>query len=555
MRRFPRLFVRGYPSRWRFLCAAALALVTMFALLMPNRAAIAQGEPDAPVLAADSDPNWRAAYWNNKDLAGDPVLQRDEPDINYDWGNGSPDGSINNDRFSARWNRYLYLEEGRYRFEATSDDGVRVFVDGQRIINGWSDHGVRTFSGTLNLATGHHLVQVEYYENVGAALVRLGWARESGNGGGGGGEPTIQNWRGEYFNNPDLNGSPTLVRDDKNVDFNWGSGSPASGINADNFSVRWQRSINLGAGNYRFEVTVDDGVRLWVNNHLLIDEWREQAATTYRGDIYLPDGAIPLRVEYLERAGDARIRLNWKRTDQPAPEPEITSWRGEYFNNRDLSGNAVLVRNDNELTFDWGDGSPDSSVNADNFSVRWTRKVNFEGGRYRFTVRADDGVRLYIDDDRVINEWHSASDDKFTYDVTLSKGNHKIRLEYYERTGTAFVRLNWDRLRDARIPAGNLITCVPPQPKNYAWIKLYRLDGNNKWYSIGRGIGAIQASGFLKIDGLPVDSGRFGSEGEPYKIEQWIDGKVAQSVGDFLAGQPEFRMRTFTDNYTPWQCQ
>lgn len=532
--------------------AAVLCFLTFFFFGSFTPVALAQDDPDGPVRAADSDPNWRATYWNNKDLAGDPVLQRDEPEINYDWGNGSPDGAVNADRFSARWTRYLYLEEGRYRFEATSDDGVRVFVDDQRIINGWSDHGVRTFSGSINLTTGHHLVRVEYYENVGAAVVRLGWARESG---GGGNEPSIQNWRGEYFNNPDLNGSPVLVRDDKNVDFNWGSGSPASGINADNFSARWTRSINLGAGNYRFEVTVDDGVRLWVNNHLLIDEWREQAATTYRGDIFVPEGSIPLRVEYLERSGDARIRLSWKRIDQPAPEPEITSWRGEYFNNRDLSGSPTLVRDDSEINFDWGNGSPDGSINSDNFSVRWTRKINFEGGRYRFTVRADDGVRLYIDDNRVINEWHSANDDKYTYDVTLSKGNHKIRLEFYERSGTAFVRLNWDRLGDVRVPAGNLITCVPPQPKNYAWIKLYRLDGNNKWYSIGRGIGSIAASGFLKIDGLPVDSGRFGSAGEPYKIEQWIDGKVVQSTGDFLAGQPEFRMRTFTDNYTPWQCQ
>jgi hypothetical protein len=108
---------------------------------------------------------------------------------------------------------------------------------------------------------------------------------------------------------------------------------------------------------------------------------------------------------------------------------------------------------------------------------------------------------------------------------------------------------------DVQAPVGNLITCVPPQPKNYAWIKIYRLDGNNKWYSIGKGIGSVSASGFLKIDGLPVDANRFGGSGEPYKIEQWVGGKVVQSVGDFYAGQPEFRLRTFADNYTPWQCQ
>jgi PA14 domain len=549
------VFMRVYPrhpqrqSRLpRLFCV--LSLFFLFTIIFaPSLPVLAQGQPGSPARAGDSDPVWRARYWNNRDLSGDPVLERDETEINYDWRSDSPENAVNDDNFSARWTRYLYLEQGRYRFEANSDDGVRVYVDGQRIINGWSNHGVQSFSATLDLNTGHHLVQVDYYENSGAAVIRFNWNRVSG-----GGEPTIQNWRGEYFNNPDLSGSPALVRDDNNIDFNWGNGSPGTGVNADNFSARWQRSQEFGAGNYRFEVTVDDGARLWVNNQLVIDQWRVQNSTTYRGDIYLPGGAVPLRLEYFERSGGARVRLSWTRTDQPQ-EPEITNWRGEYFNNRDLSGNPALVRNDSEINFDWGSGSPDGNINSDNFSVRWTRRPSFESGRYLFTTQSDDGVRLFIDDRLVIDQWRELNGDKFTYEVNLGKGSHKVRLEYFEKGGRALAKLSWKRLGDVQAPIGNLITCVPPQPKNYAWIKIYRLDGNNKWYSIGRGIGSIQASGFLKLDGLPVDSNRFGSAGEPYKIEQWIDGKVAQSTGDFYAGQPEFRLRTFADNYTPWQCQ
>ncbi|HHW89125.1 MAG TPA: hypothetical protein GX400_23280 [Chloroflexi bacterium] len=101
---------------------------------------------------------------------------------------------------------------------------------------------------------------------------------------------------------------------------------------------------------------------------------------------------------------------------------------------------------------------------------------------------------------------------------------------------------------------GNIITCVPPQPQNYAWIKLYRLNNANQWVAIGRGIGSINPTGFLKIDGLPVDVNRFGGAGEPYKVEQWVDNRVVQSTGDFLRGEPEFRVRAFADNYTPWRC-
>jgi hypothetical protein len=134
-------------------------------------------------------------------------------------------------------------------------------------------------------------VKVEFYENTVAAVARVSWVPA---------HAPITNWRGEYFNNTTLSGSPALVRDDADVNFDWGIGSPASGvIGADRFSVRWTRDLNLPAGMYRFTMRVDDGGRLWVNHHFLIDKWQDQAPTTYTGDIYLPGGAIPIKMEIL----------------------------------------------------------------------------------------------------------------------------------------------------------------------------------------------------------------------------------------------------------------
>lgn len=277
--------------------------------LMLTGTALAQG----PVWPQHSDPTWQASYWNNMALSGSPVLQRSEANLDHDWGIGSPDSSVSADHFSARWTRYIYEEPGTYRFTATSDDGIRVWVDSDLIINEWYDHPPKTVSVEKSLSAGHHLVKVEFYENTGGAVASVSWAPAS---------VPITNWRGEYFNNTTLSGSPALVRDDADVNFDWGIGSPASGvIGADKFSVRWTRDLDLPAGMYRFTMRVDDGGRLWVNHHFLIDKWQDQAPTTYTGDIYLPGGAVPIKMEYYENGGGAVAQLSWDRVDGPPPPP------------------------------------------------------------------------------------------------------------------------------------------------------------------------------------------------------------------------------------------
>jgi len=283
-------------------------LIGLGVVLVLTGTAQAQG----PVGPLHSDVAWQAAYWNNMTLSGPPVLQRSEANLDYDWGTGSPDPSVNPDGFSARWTRYLDIS-GMYRFTATSDDGMRVWVDGDLIINEWYDHPAKTVSADKNLGSGHHLVVVEFYENTGGAIARVSWAPAP---------VPIYNWRGEYFNNMTLSGAPALVRDDIQINFDWGAGSPAPGlIGTDGFSIRWTRSLNLPAGPYRFAMTVDDGGRLWVNEHLLIDVWRDQAPHTYTGDIYVPGGGVAIRMEYYENTGGAVARLTWSSLVTPAPTP------------------------------------------------------------------------------------------------------------------------------------------------------------------------------------------------------------------------------------------
>src|SRR5690606_35991230 len=97
---------------------------------------------------------------------------------------------------------------------------------------------------------------------------------------------TVTGWKGEYFGNRNLAGAPLIVRDDADINFDWGTSAPFPGAPADNWSVRWTREMNFASGAYRFTVKVDDGVRLWVDGNLMIDQWHESTAT-YTGDMYL----------------------------------------------------------------------------------------------------------------------------------------------------------------------------------------------------------------------------------------------------------------------------
>jgi hypothetical protein len=155
----------------------------------------------------------------------------------------------------------------------------------------------------------------------------------------------IGDWKGDYFNNISLSGNPSMIRDDRTLDFDWGSGSPGSscGIGAENFSVRWTRSVNFGGGNYYFTVTADDGVRLWIDDILRIDQWRDQAASTYTtGPIYL-SGNHTIRMEYYEHGGNAVAKLSWEAVESSTFQTgwengQVQGFADWVFYSKDVAG-------------------------------------------------------------------------------------------------------------------------------------------------------------------------------------------------------------------------
>lgn len=260
-------------------------------------------------------------------------------------------------------------------------------------------------------------------------------------------QPTTQPglaWRGEYYTNPSIMGTPRVVRNDAAIDFNWGFNAPAPGIPATGFSVRWSRTLYFSAGTYRFSGQSDGGVRVWVDNRLVLDQWGGVAGG-YSVDVWLEQGSHTLFIDYGQRRQPALITFGWTLVG-PTPSPSFPDWRGEYFGNRDLAGNPVFVRNDPNIDFNWSWVSPAPGIGAENYSVRWSRTIDFSSGDYRFYVRSDDGVRVFVDGNRIINEWRDMSGNTtYTADRYLS-GRHHIVVEYYQHTGSAFITFWWERI-------------------------------------------------------------------------------------------------------------
>ena len=259
-------------------------------------------------------------------------------------------------------------------------------------------------------------------------------------------------WSAQYWNNASLSGQPLVTGADASINFNWGNGSPNSAIGVDNFSARWTRYLSLDAATYRFTARTDDGVRVWLDDALIIDRWSEHPAQSFSAEKSVSAGHHLVRVEYYESGGLAEASFNYEVVSQP-----INAWRGEYFNNTNLSGNPVLVRDDANVDFNWGLNAPASGVQADNFSARWTRTLNFAAGNYRFTTSSDDGVRLWVNGHLLIDKWVNQAVASYNGTIYLN-GNAPVKLEYFDGRDHAVAKLSWTRTDGGTPPpAGGIV--------------------------------------------------------------------------------------------------
>ncbi len=242
-------------------------------------------------------------------------------------------------------------------------------------------------------------------------------------------------WRAEYFDNRSLRGLPAHVETVPDVEFDWGSGGPFRlNINwfgnwslpippFDNFSARFSQVRRMRSGWYRFTLRGDDGLRLWVDDRLVINAWKNQPTMTYSTEHYVTGGDHVLRVEYFEASGLARIDL----------DIEAINLHYELFSNAELAGAPSAEFDDCMTDLEWRHAPPVATSSSDGrFSLRATGRKEFAAGMYRFHARHTGGCRMWLGGTLVLDDWDGTN--PLGAPVTVAAGTHDLRVEFRHTT-------------------------------------------------------------------------------------------------------------------------
>lgn len=471
----------------RFLTIAAGACL---ALLLADATYAQQSSGACPGPANNA---FAGCYYNNQTLSGDPTLIRTDAQINFDWGNHSPDPSLQPENFSVRWQGNFPFSAGPSTFRIIASDGIRVYIDGNILLDMWRDEAPMLYTVTQQMTSGTHLVTVEYYEKSGGATAQVSWTGAPT--GGGQAAPTISSFTAQPSTVPpnqpvtlawavtgansvsidqgvgDVTGRSTVTVYPTQTTTYVLSASNSGGATTANTTVTiaatgpdtqpptaptllsavarsasevdllWTASSdNIGVAGYQI-----------IRNGVMISSV-PGAALLYVDNSVVPGATYAYAVAAYDAAGNVSSPSGSIQVTTPAAPPPVTSacpapssgaFTGCYYPNTTLSGAPALVRTDSQVNFDWGNTAPDKSLTPLNFSATWQGQFPFSQGTYTFRMITSDGMRVSVDGNVILDQWRDQSPMMYTATQNISQGTHLVSIQYYERTGGATAQVSW----------------------------------------------------------------------------------------------------------------
>ncbi|MFP7479794.1 PA14 domain-containing protein [Terribacillus saccharophilus] len=384
---------------------------------------------------------WVGYYYNNLDMKGIPIAKKTfssnaKDGLSFEYEQGSPGGIIPQKNYSAVFNTYKVIKPGQYIFKYAADDGVRVYVDDKLVIDKWYYSKVtKPFESLVTISkksnSDIHNIRVEYMQKSNASILDLQVQPASSS-------ISTSDWQGLYYKGTELKGSTvTEVSRDKEIAYNWGSGSPQKALNKDYFSASYKRNIS-GSDNYYMQTFADDGIRVKFDDKTVIDRWKYSSNKLNEAVISgIGKGTHTVETQYFENYNDAYVF---------ADIVPFGDWIVYYFNNSNLSGVPTATRkldgDGKSLKVDYGYGAPAGGVNKDHFSASYSTAQVLEPGEYVVNTKVDNGFKLIIDGKVVLDRWDSknyksAEENIIKIDNINNSKTHKIRLEYKDNTNEA----------------------------------------------------------------------------------------------------------------------
>ena len=194
-----------------------------------------------------------------------------------------------------------------------------------------------------------------------------------------------------------------------------------------------------------------------------------QTATTFDPGTMSNDTTYYWRIDEINTAGTTTGAV-WSFTTVVGGGTG-TGLTGDYYDNMDFTS-YVLTRVDATVNFNWASGSPDPSIGEETFSVRWTGEVEpLYSETYTFYTTSDDGVRLWVDSQLVVDNWTDHGPTENSGTIALTGGvKYDIQMDYYEKSGGAVAELRWSSASQAKeiIPQSQLYESAGPQPPGQA---------------------------------------------------------------------------------------
>lgn len=445
-------------------------------------ASLAVGGAAYWVVQSGSDQAWEVSFFPTEGFQGKPVVEHADT-LSFEWGEQAPVSGVLIDQFSVRARTCVTVPHPLTSLiDLTSDDGSRLLIDGRLALDNWGNHGVRTRSGEITLTAGEHLLMVEYFDHSGNATLELAmksaggqqipgdWFRAPGPSSDCGPSsdppsPSEPRWRASYYDNVEFQGEPQ-VDEVPDIAFAWGEGPPREDMPSDAFAVRWETCLELEDEiEVGFELTSDDGSRLLVDGLKIIDHWSNRGVHSRQQSMAIPAGKHHLQVDFFDDSSNAMASLRtttpggfpldprWLSVPnedgapcglaEPPPPSSEPVWRGQYFGNRELVGEPVLVRADPAVAFRWGNGPAADILPVDEFAARWDACMTLdEPTEMQFRLESDDGSRLVVDGRVVVDNWGEHGEQAKGGSIELRPGTRHLRVEYFDGSVNAMVELH-----------------------------------------------------------------------------------------------------------------